>query len=70
MNHRKIGILIALLTGPGALAATSRDTLVVQQAAGISTLDPTATYDTFSSQVVENIYETLWTRTRGPASRG
>ncbi|EYB67267.1 dipeptide ABC transporter substrate-binding protein [Deinococcus phoenicis] len=61
MNHRKLGMLVALLMGQGALAATPRDTLVVQQAAGISTLDPTATYDTFSSQVVENIYETLWT---------
>ena len=48
-----------------ALAATQKDTLVIQQAATITTLDPALAYDTFSLQMIENIYETLWTHRGG-----
>ncbi|AZI44931.1 ABC transporter substrate-binding protein (plasmid) [Deinococcus psychrotolerans] len=62
MVYRTAALSLSLALLPSfALAATPKDTLVIQQAAGISTLDPSATYDTFSSQIVENIYETLWT---------
>ncbi|GAA4012457.1 ABC transporter substrate-binding protein [Deinococcus rubellus] len=62
MTYRTATLFLSLaLLAPSALAATPSDTLVIQQAAGISTLDPSATYDTFSAQIVENIYETLWT---------
>ncbi|WP_221088037.1 ABC transporter substrate-binding protein [Deinococcus aquaedulcis] len=46
----------------GATATTGQqETLVVQQASDVPTLDPGATYDTGSGQVVENLYETLLT---------
>ena len=54
-------LLTALLLGSAALAATPKDTLVIQQASDTPTLDPTANYDTGSSNMIENIYETLWT---------
>lgn len=53
------------LLGSLALAATPKDTLVIQQAATVTTLDPGLAYDTFSLQMIENIYETLWTHKGG-----
>jgi len=58
---KKFALLSSLLLVGSAFAAAPKDTLVVQQAADTPTLDPTATYDTASGQVVENIYETLLT---------
>ena len=58
---KKIALLSTLLLAGAAFAAAPKDTLVVQQAADIPTLDPGATYDTASGSVVENIYETLVT---------
>ncbi|WP_135230550.1 ABC transporter substrate-binding protein [Deinococcus fonticola] len=48
-----------------ASAAAPKDTLVIQQAATVTTLDPGLAYDTFSLQMIENIYETLWTHKGG-----
>jgi len=50
-----------LLLSGAALAATPKDTLVIQESADIPTIDPGVTYDTASGQFTENIYETLWT---------
>ncbi|GAA4007280.1 ABC transporter substrate-binding protein [Deinococcus rubellus] len=61
MKPKHVTLLTALLLGSAALAATPKDTLVIQQASDTPTLDPTANYDTASSNMVENIYETLWT---------
>ncbi|MBB5234567.1 ABC transporter substrate-binding protein [Deinococcus budaensis] len=58
---KKFALLSSLLLVGSAFAAAPRDTLVVQQAADVPTLDPTATYDTASGAIVENIYETLVT---------
>lgn len=58
--NRILPLTCALLCS-AAVAAAPRDTLVIQQAATVTTLDPTAAYDTFSLQVLENMYETLWT---------
>ncbi|GAA5513862.1 periplasmic dipeptide transport protein [Deinococcus carri] len=58
---KKLALLSTLLLAGAAFAAAPKDTLVVQQAADTPTLDPGATYDTASSQIVENIYETLLT---------
>ncbi|CAM3568487.1 ABC transporter substrate-binding protein [Deinococcus frigens] len=49
------------MLGSAAFAAAPKDTLVIQQAATVTTLDPSAAYDTFSLQIIENMYETLWT---------
>lgn len=43
----------------GSTASGTGSTLVYQQSADIPTLDPGTTYDTGSSQAVENMYETL-----------
>lgn len=40
-------------------ASKNADTLIIQESSDVPTLDPGATYDTGSSQVVENLYETL-----------
>ncbi|WP_034386519.1 ABC transporter substrate-binding protein [Deinococcus sp. YIM 77859] len=58
---KKFALLSTLLLSGAALAASPKDTLVVQWGADIPTLDPTATYDTASGAIVENIYETLLT---------
>jgi peptide/nickel transport system substrate-binding protein len=58
---KKLALLSTLLLVGSAFAAAPQDTLVVQEANDIPTLDPTATYDTASGAVVENIYETLLT---------
>ena len=59
---KKLGLITTLLLlGSAALAASPKDTLVIQEAADIPTLDPGVTYDTASGQFTENIYETLWT---------
>ena len=60
MKPAHLTLLTALLLG-SALAATPKDTLVIQQSNDTPTLDPTANYDTGSSNMIENIYETLWT---------
>ena len=51
----------ALLLCGSALAASPRDTLVIQSSSDIPTLDPGGTYDTASGAIVENLYETLLT---------
>lgn len=53
--------LTLALLGASAQAAVPKDTLVIQQAATVSTLDPGIAYDSFSLMMLENIYETLWT---------
>jgi peptide/nickel transport system substrate-binding protein len=58
---KKLGLMTLLLLSGAALAATPKDTLVIQESADIPTLDPGVTYDTASGQFTENIYETLWT---------
>lgn len=58
---KKFAVLSSILMLSSALALAPKDTLVVMESADIPTLDPTATYDTGSGQVVENIYETLLT---------
>ncbi|WP_102127603.1 ABC transporter substrate-binding protein [Deinococcus planocerae] len=58
---KKFALLSTLLLVGSAFAAAPRDTLVVQQAADIPTLDPGVTYDTASGAIVENMYETLLT---------
>ena len=61
MTLRRTALSLSLLLTPAALAATPRDTLVIQQAATITTLDPGIAYDSFSLMMIENIYEPLWT---------
>ncbi|AWN24460.1 peptide ABC transporter substrate-binding protein [Deinococcus irradiatisoli] len=61
MKPSRVTLLTALLLGSVAFAASPKDTLVIQEASDTPTLDPTANYDTGSSNVIENIYETLWT---------
>ncbi|MCP2015424.1 peptide/nickel transport system substrate-binding protein [Deinococcus sp. HSC-46F16] len=62
---KKVALLSSLLLAAAvtstAQAAVAKDTLVVQWAADVPTLDPAATYDTASGAIVENIYETLVT---------
>jgi peptide/nickel transport system substrate-binding protein len=53
-------ILITLLFGI-ALAETPKDTLVLQLAGTMNTLDPQQAYDTNVSELATNIYETLVT---------
>ena len=50
----------ALLLGLGQ-AATPKDTLVIQSASDVPTLDPGATYDQSSANLVDQMYETLVT---------
>lgn len=61
MKKRRSLVGLTLLLGGSTLAATPKDTLVIQQAATITTLDPGIAYDSFSLMMIENIYETLWT---------
>lgn len=58
---KKFAMLSTLLVVSAALAAAPKDTLVIQQAADIPTMDPGVTYDTSSGSVTENLYETLLT---------
>lgn len=62
---KKIALLSSLLFAAAvtstAQAAVAKDTLVVQWANDVPTLDPAATYDTASGAIVENLYETLVT---------
>ncbi|GBF05823.1 peptide ABC transporter, periplasmic peptide-binding protein [Deinococcus aerius] len=58
---KKLAMLSTLLLAGAALAVAPKDTLVVQEASDIPTLDPGVTYDTASGAIVENIYETLVT---------
>ncbi|WP_309570392.1 ABC transporter substrate-binding protein [Deinococcus sp.] len=58
---KKLAILSTLLIASAALAVAPNDTLVVQEAADIPTLDPGVTYDTASGSITENLYETLVT---------
>lgn len=56
--------LLALTTGlfaSSAPAIAPKDTLVLQQSADITTLDPAQAYDVPSFAIVENLYETLVT---------
>ncbi|WP_019011301.1 ABC transporter substrate-binding protein [Deinococcus aquatilis] len=56
--HRSL-LCLSLSLSLSALAASPKDTLVIQGASDYPTLDPVMTYDTGSGQYVENIYETL-----------
>ncbi|CAM3944629.1 ABC transporter substrate-binding protein [Deinococcus frigens] len=58
---KKLTALSSFLIVSAALAASPADTLVIQSAADIPTMDPGVTYDTASSSVVDNMYETLLT---------
>lgn len=59
---KKLGLITTLLLlGSAALAATPKDTLVIQESADIPTFDPAIAYDTASGEFIENIYEGLWT---------
>lgn len=55
---KKLALLGALLAG-AAYAASPADTLVIQTAADVPTMDPGVTYDTASSELVDNMYDTL-----------
>ncbi|MFC3859723.1 ABC transporter substrate-binding protein [Deinococcus antarcticus] len=56
---KKLLVLSSLLFAGAALAATPADTYVIQQAGDIPTLDPESAYDTASSGIIANLYETL-----------
>ncbi len=58
---KKLVTLSSLLVISAALAASPADTLVIQSAGDVPTLDPGVTYDTASSALVDNMYETLLT---------
>ncbi|MDV6375405.1 ABC transporter substrate-binding protein [Deinococcus arenicola] len=58
---KKFATLSALLLVSAALAAAPADTLVIQTGADVPTMDPGVTYDTASSALVDNMYETLIT---------
>ncbi|MBZ9715013.1 ABC transporter substrate-binding protein [Deinococcus multiflagellatus] len=57
---KKLVVLGAFLASV-ASASVPKDTLVFMSAGDISTLDPGATYDVFSSGLVDQMYETLVT---------
>ncbi|ASN82592.1 ABC transporter substrate-binding protein [Deinococcus ficus] len=57
---KKLVVLGAFLASV-ASASIPKDTLVFMSAGDISTLDPGATYDVFSSGLVDQMYETLLT---------
>lgn len=58
---KKLAILSTLLLAGAAFAASPADTLVIQSAGDVPTMDPGVTYDTASSAIVDNMYETLLT---------
>ena len=58
---KKLGFMTLLLLSGAALAASPKDTLVIQESSDIPTLDPGIAYDTSSGSFIENIYEGLWT---------
>ncbi|GGK23834.1 peptide ABC transporter substrate-binding protein [Deinococcus malanensis] len=58
---KKIAILSTLLVTSMAFAVAPKDTLVIQRSADIPTMDPGVVYDTASSEVVDQMYETLLT---------
>ncbi|KQR33087.1 ABC transporter substrate-binding protein [Deinococcus sp. Leaf326] len=58
---KKIALISTLLLAGSAFAASPADTLVIQTAGDVPTLDPGVTYDTASSALVDNMYETLLT---------
>lgn len=58
---KKFALLTSLMISGAALAASPADTLVIQSAGDVPTMDPGVTYDTASSALVDNMYETLLT---------
>ncbi|MHA0035293.1 ABC transporter substrate-binding protein [Deinococcus sp. PESE-13] len=58
---KKVALLSTLLIAGTALAASPKDTLVLQYSADVPTLDPGVSYDTASGEMIENMYETLLT---------
>lgn len=52
--------LLSLSAAAAAFAAAPSDTYVYQTIGGIDTLDPLLVYDTASSEIVGNVYETLY----------
>lgn len=59
MKKLLISMALSLLVA-AAFAAAPADTFVYQTIGGIDTLDPLLAYDTASSEVLGNIYETLY----------
>ena len=58
---KKLSILSLVLAASTAFAASPADTLVIQSSSDVPTMDPGVTYDTASSSLVDNMYETLLT---------
>ncbi|GGI79962.1 ABC transporter substrate-binding protein [Deinococcus wulumuqiensis] len=56
---KKVALLSTLLLAGSALAASPKDTLVLQYGSDVPTLDPGVAYDTASGEMIENMYETL-----------
>ncbi len=60
--RKALGLVVGLLLFAGlALAAVPKDTYVYMTYGDIDTLDPAQAYDTASLQIIENVYETLFT---------
>lgn len=57
---KKILLLLAPLGLSVALAQSAADTYIEQTIGDIDTLDPVQAYDTASGQLIENVYETLY----------
>lgn len=57
---KKILLLLAPLGLGAALAQSAADTYIEQTIGDIDTLDPVQAYDTASGQLIENVYETLY----------
>ncbi|ADI16010.1 ABC transporter substrate-binding protein [Truepera radiovictrix] len=58
---RRALLALALAAAPAALAQAPADTYVVNQFGAPVTLDPARNYDSASSEIIENLYETLYT---------
>ncbi len=58
---KRVLILLAIaLMATAAFAQTPKDTYVEDEFGSIDTLDPAQSYDTSSSEVIQNIYQTLY----------
>jgi len=58
---KRILILLAIgLMAAAAFAQTPKDTYVEDEFGSIDTLDPAQSYDTSSSEVIQNVYQTLY----------
>lgn len=57
---KKLLLLLAPLGLSVALAQTGTDTYIEQTIGDVDTLDPVQAYDSASGQIIENVYETLY----------